>query len=135
MLAFVLRCGGVLLTLAFTAVFLPTDSMAAIHTWLGLGAFPAAPITDYLARSISAIYGFHGVLLLIIAADPVRYDPIVRYLGITNILLGLTLLGIDLHAGLPPWWIAVEGPPVMALGVFLLYLRTRAVSSTRRTGL
>ena len=125
LLVLVLRFGGVLLTLAFPAILLPTDWMAAIHDWLGLGEFPAAPITDYLARSISALYGFHGVLLLIIASDPVRYERIVLYLGITNILLGLTMLAIDLHAGLPAWWTAFEGPPVMGLGVLVLWLRSR----------
>lgn len=124
-LALVLRCGGVLLTCAFGAVFLPTNWMAAVHSWLGLGEFPAAALTDYLARSVSALYGFHGVLLFIVSGDPVRYERIVLYLGVANIVFGLMLFGIDLHAGLPVWWTAFEGPPVAGLGVLLLYLRSR----------
>jgi len=57
----------------------------------------------------------------------VRYERIVLYLGVANIALGLMLLGIDLHAGLPLWWTASEGPPVVGLGVLLLYLRSRIV--------
>jgi hypothetical protein len=129
-LALVLRCGGCLLTLAFAAVFLPTSWMAATHDWLGLGEFPAAPITDYLARSVSALYGFHGVLLFIVASDPVRYERIVLYLGVANIVFGLMLFGIDVHAGLPRWWTAVEGPPVAGLGVLLLYLRRKMLTAT-----
>lgn len=124
-LALVLRFGGCLLTLAFGAVIMPTSWMAEIHAWLGLGEFPAAAITDYLARSVSALYGFHAVLLFIVAADPARYERIVLFLGITNMALGLMLLGIDLHAGLPWWWIALEGPPVMGLGMLVLYLRQK----------
>ena len=124
-LVLVLRFGGVLLTLAFAAVFLPTSWMAVVHNWLGMGEFPAAPLTDYLARSVSALYGFHGVLLFIIAGDPVRYERIVLYLGVTNIVFGLMLFAIDLHAGLPLLWTAFEGPPVVGLGVLVLYLRSR----------
>jgi hypothetical protein len=117
--------------LAFGAVFMPTSWMATTHAWLGLGEFPAAPITDYLARSISALYGFHAVLLFIVAADPARYERIVLFLGVTNIALGLMLLGIDVHAGLPHWWTAVEGPPVMVLGVLVLYLRNKMMAVDR----
>lgn len=99
--------------------------MAVAHNWLGMGEFPAAPLTDYLARSVSALYGFHGVLLFIIAGDPVRYERIVLYLGVTNIVFGLMLFAIDLHAGLPHFWTAFEGPPVVGLGVLVLYLRSR----------
>jgi hypothetical protein len=130
-LALVLRFGGCLLSLAFVAVFLPTSWMAATHHWLGLGEFPAAPITDYLARSVSALYGFHAVLLFIIATDPARYERIVLYLGVSNIVLGLMLLWIDLHAGLPLWWIAIEGPPVAGLGILVLHLRRRMMTGDR----
>lgn len=128
-LALVLRFGGCLLTLAFGAVFMPTSWMAEVHAWLGLGEFPAAPITDYLARSISALYGFHAILLFIIATDPARYERIVLFLGITNMALGLMLLGIDVHAGLPAWWTSVEGPPVFGLGILVLYLRDRMMAA------
>jgi len=124
-LVLVLRFGGVLLTFAFAAVFLPAHSMATVHGRLGMGEFPAAPLTDYLARSVSALYGFHGALLFIVAGDPVRYERIVLYLGVANIVFGLMLFGIDVHAGLPLWWTVVEGPPVVGLGVLVLYLRSR----------
>ena len=93
-----------------------------------MGTFPAAPITDYLARSVSALYGFHGVLLFILAADPARYERIVLYLGVANLVLGVILFGIDVHADLPPWWIASEGPPVVGLGVLVLYLRKKMLA-------
>lgn len=121
-----LRFGGAVLSLAFVAVFLPTSWMAASHGWLGMGEFPAAPLTDYLTRSISGLYGFHGVLLFIVANDPRRYSTIVLYLGIMNIAFGLMLLGIDLHAGLPSFWTMLEGPPLVGLGEVVLYLRRRA---------
>ena len=115
-----------MLVSAFGAVLLPTDWMAATHRWLGMGEFPDAPLTDYLARSVSALYGFHGVLLFLVAGDPLRYQRIVRYLGVMDIVFGVMLLSIDLHAGMPAPWTMFEGPPLAGSGVLVLYLLSRA---------
>ena len=125
LLVILLRVGAVLTGSAFFAMLLPVEWMAATHQWLGLGEFPRAPITDYLARSVAALYGFHGVLLFLISLDPVRYRVFVRYVGWMNVLFGVFLLLIDLHAGLPGWWTLSEGPPVFVLGCIVLYLSRR----------
>ena len=108
--------------LAFPAMLLPAEWMAASHEWLGLGEFPRAPIVDYLARSTSGLYGFHGLLLLIVAGDPQRYRPVVWYLAAMNVAFGAMLLAVDLHAGMPRLWTYLEGPGVAALGVILAAL-------------
>lgn len=125
-LVLLLRLSGTVLVLAFGAVLLPADWMAATHHWLGMGEFPVAPLTDYLVRSVSALYGFHGVLVLIVAGEPLRYQRIIRYLGVMDIVFGLMMLAIDLHAGMPMIWTAVEGPPLMGAGVLVLFLLSRA---------
>jgi hypothetical protein len=117
-----LRLGGAITSTAFLAMLLPTEWMAATHRGLGLGEFPRAPVVDYLARSVSAFYGFHGVLLFLISRDPVRYRSIVGYVGWMAVVFGLCLVLIDLHAGLPSWWAAGEGPSVAAIGGVVLYL-------------
>lgn len=122
LLVILLRLAGVFTSMAFLALLLPQDWMASTHEWLGLGAFPRAPVVDYLARSVAALYGFHGVLLLLIARDPVRYRSIVRYVGVMNVVFGMLLVAIDLQAGLPLWWTIAEGPPIAAFGVVVLYL-------------
>lgn len=121
-----LRLGGVLTILAFPMMLLPVGWMDAIHQSLGLGPLPRAPIVDYLARSIAALYGFHGVLLLIISRDPVGYRALVWYAAVMSMVFGLMVLAIDIHAGLPTLWIAAEGPPVAALGVLLACLNRAA---------
>jgi hypothetical protein len=131
-LVFLLRLGGTMTVLAFPTMLLPPDWMAATHRWLGMGDLPDAPVVNYLARSVSAFYGFHGVLLFLISTDPVRYRPFVVYVGWMNVTLGAMLLLIDLHAGMPGWWTAFEGPGVVVLGVVILYL-SRAISATART--
>ena len=122
LLVLLLRFTGCVLITAFLAIFLPVEWMASTHRALGMGEFPRAPVVDYLARSVAALYGFHGVLMLIVSGDPVRYRSIVSYIGIMNVLFGVIVLGIDLHAGLPMWWTVLEGPPVVIIGVVVTAL-------------
>ena len=121
-LRLVLRFGGCVLAAAFLAMLLPVDWMAGTHEWLGLGEFPRRPLVDYLARSVAALYGFHGILLFIVAGDPQRYEPIVRYLVFMNVTLGAMLVAVDLHAGLPMLWTLLEGPPLVVTGVLIEFL-------------
>lgn len=124
----VLRLAGTITITAFLTILLPVEWMASTHRWLGLGEFPRAPVVDYLARSIAALYGFHGVLLLLISADPIRYRAIVSYVAVMNITFGLMLIAIDIHAGMPSWWTIGEGPPIVAFGIVVA-----ALNRTRRT--
>ena len=127
-----LRLFGGVTVLAFLAMLLPVEWMAATHRWLGLGEFPRAPIVDYLTRSLSSLYGFHGVLVLLVSRDPIRYLTIVRYLGWMYILAGVFAIVIDLYAPLPWYWTAVEGPSTLFSGVLILYL-SRSLQSDFRT--
>ena len=121
-----LRVMGTMTAVAFLTMVLPPEWMAATHERLGLGPFPRSPVVDYLARSIAGLYGFHGVLLLLVSTDPVRYRPIVTYIGILNITFGSMLIAIDLFAGMPWWWTAFEGPLIIPFGVVLLLLNRRS---------
>ncbi|HET7696043.1 MAG TPA: hypothetical protein VFK57_10075 [Vicinamibacterales bacterium] len=128
-LVVVLRIAGVFTIAAFPAMLLPVDWMASTHARLGLGEFPRSAVVDYLARSIAALYGFHGVLVLLVSTDPVRYRPIVWFIAVMNIAFGAMLIAIDLHAGLPAYWTALEGPPIIAFGLVIALL-TRLTSAS-----
>lgn len=118
-----LRFGGSVMLLAFGAVFMPAEWMAATHRSLGLGEFPTSPLVDYLARSASALYGIHGGLYFVVARDVRRYASVLTYLAATAVLFGTLVVGIDLHAGMPWFWTCGEGPPILAFGVLLLALQ------------
>jgi hypothetical protein len=122
-LRLLLRSGGALMLFASFAIFLPTEWMARTHGWLGLGTFPASPLVEYLTRSNSLLYALHGGLLCSVASRVRRHTAIVGYLGWTNVVAGAVMVGIDLRAGMPWYWTLVEGPPVAAFGVVMLYLR------------
>ena len=122
LLTLLLRIAGLTTGAAFLAIFLPADWMATTHEALGLGPFPRAPIVDYLARSIALLYGFHGILMFIVAGDPVRYRPIVTYIAAMDVIFGIAIAIIDVHAGLPWYWTMGESLPITALGVLIAVL-------------
>ncbi len=117
-----LRISGAFTLLAFPTMLLPVEWMAATHRWLGLGEFPTTPLVDYLTRSLAAMYGFHGGLMLLVSINVRRYAAVVTYLAVMYMLLGVLLLAVDIHAALPLLWILTEGPPIAAAGLLLLYL-------------
>lgn len=122
MLVFLLRVAGTFTSLAFLAMLLPVDWMDAIHRALGLGELPRAPVVDYLARSVAALYGFHGALLLLVSTNPVKYRAIVWFIAILNIVFGAMIVAIDLHAGMPMFWTLFEGPSLIVFGMLIGWL-------------
>jgi hypothetical protein len=127
-----LRFSGIVLLLAFPMMLIPVEWMARTHRWLGLGEFPASPLTDYLTRSISFLYGLQGGLLLIVAGDVRRYRGIVVYAVAMGFAFGASMIAVDLHAGLPLRWIAFEGPMSIALSAVLGLLLRRVPREPER---
>jgi hypothetical protein len=121
-LAILLRVIGVGALFALVAVFMPMSWMTATHRWLGLGEMPAAPIVEYLARSVSAFSVLLGAVCLVMAADLERYRPLVRFLGVAVILMSVVFTGVDLSACMPWWWTAFEGPLRIGVGAVLFFL-------------
>ncbi len=125
LLQILLTFAGVVLLSAFFFVFLPTETMASTHERLGLGEFPDAPLTQYLTRSLAGLYGLRGILVLFAATHVRRRLALVRLIGVTDILFGALMIGIDLHAGMPALWFWMEGPMMIPFGALLLWLSTR----------
>jgi hypothetical protein len=130
-LKLLLRLGGVLTGSAIFAVFLPEATMASTHESLGLGEFPAAPLTDYLTRSLSAMYAFHGAILLALSTDVRRYKPVIVVVAWATAVMGVVVTGVDLWAPMPIWWTLGEGPWVVLMGLALLSLARRVQEPPR----
>ena len=124
-LTWLLRISGAVQVLALPCVLLPTAWMASVHAALGLGEFPDSPLTQYLTRSIAALYALHGGTLLVASSDVRRLAPIVGYAGAAQLTFGLIVLAIDLAVGMPWSWTLLEGPPVVLIGVAILTLWRR----------
>jgi hypothetical protein len=127
----VLRLFAVPVLLALPCALLPVAWMDATHRWLGLGVLPVAPIVEYLARSCSLLYGFHGLLLLLVASDVRRYLPVIWLMGGAGFAFGLTMLIVDHLAGLPLHWRWLEGAIIMTESGIILALARRATRAIR----
>ena len=93
LLVILLRFGGAVLMLAWLAIFLPTEWMTASHRWLGLGVLPDSPLVQYLTRSVAALYGIHGGLVLLLSTDVRRFAPVIAFMSLR-----------DAH----PWFVLVQ---------------------------
>ena len=124
------RLNALLLTSAFLTIFLPVAWMRQAHQWLGLGTFPDASITEYLARSCSMMYSVHGLVLLVVSFNLRRYWELIPLLAGVHVLMGALLLGIDIKSGMPWYWTLVEGPGILIFGCALLWLWKMASSDS-----
>jgi hypothetical protein len=125
-----LRCIGTIDCLAVLVAIIPRYWIEAMHGHLGLGSFPAEPITGYLARSSSIMYALHGLCVLYLSTDVVRYLALIRFMAYVTLGHGLLLFWIDTIEGMPTWWTLLEGPLFICSGLVALVL----LGSKGRTG-
>lgn len=117
---------------ALVPMVMPTDWMAAANDWLGLEPLHRSPLTEYLTRSLSAVYALFGALTLFISRDVRRYAAFIGFAGKLTMVLGVFFTVLDLWAGLPPAWAWAEGPPTVALGFVMLWLARRVQDGESR---
>jgi hypothetical protein len=122
LLQWYLRLLGTIDCLALVVAFLPRSWIAGSHVALGLGDFPAEPVTGYLARSASLLYGLHGLVVLYVSQDVRRYARLIRFLAYVALVHGALLIWIDNVEGMPAWWTWSEGPLLAASGAFTLLI-------------
>ena len=118
-----LRLIGVIALFAFLASVMPTAWIIRISEELGFEPFPDSPLTFYLARNLSLLYGFVGATLLIIASDLPRYRPLVRYAAIGTLLFSGLQLVVDGMSGLPWWWTWGESGSTLVGGLMLYWIQ------------
>lgn len=124
-----LKVVAVITWLAFAAAVMPQQWIVEISEWLGFDPFPYSPLTFYLARHLSLLYGFLGAGLWVITTDFHRYRKLISYLAIGTIAIGLGQLIIDLQAGMPLWWTLGESISTMFGGGLIWWLDRRSLSN------
>lgn len=124
--ATVLLIMGCLDLCALAAAIVPLRWIAAAHSTVGLGPFPAEPIAEYLTRTGSLMYALHGMTIVYIARDVDRYWGLIRFLAVVAVAHGALIAAIDSRLALPFWWKLLEGPAFSATGAIVLFLQRRA---------
>jgi len=107
-LRLLLRILGWICVLALIPLFVPRSWLDVGHRFLGLGEFPAAPIAEYLARSVCALCAFYGGLLLLLAGDPRRFVSIIRYQAVAIMTLSATGIFAGVRAGIPAYFVIAD---------------------------
>ena len=115
---------------ALLAVCLPREWIQSLCLTLTGVAFPAAPVAWYLARSTSLLYALHGAMVVYVSFDVARYWRLIRFLAFAAVVHGGLILAIDLSAGMPAWWSAIEGPCFALTGLIMLGLMRRVPDQT-----
>lgn len=121
--------GGICLT-ALIAVVMPLEWIARSHEWMGLGAFPDAPIAEYLARSTSALCAFYGGFVLMLARDPRRYVAIIKYQSWAMLALSTLSVVVWLKLGMTAYWVWLDALGGWALLIPILILAHRLEASS-----
>jgi len=124
-LAGVLRAVGYVALLAFAAALMPDHWHAETSRRLGIDPFPDSPLTYYLARHLSLLYGFVGVLMIYLARDVDRHLGTIHLMSWCAVALGILQAVIDLMAALPWWWTIGESGSTLLGGLFLIALVAR----------
>lgn len=120
-----LRVVGGISLLAFAAAIMPEKWMVEIAEELGFDPFPHSPLTFYLARNLSLLYGFVGAALIAVSLDLVRYQRLIRYAAIGTILFGILQWIVDSQSELPLWWTVGESVSTLIGGTLLYWIQRR----------
>jgi hypothetical protein len=124
-LVLLLRLIGSVCLLALVPLWMPRNWIDLCHRWLGWGEFPAAPIAEYLARSVSALTAFYGGLLVVLSFDVQRHLPLIRYQAAAIMLLSASGVVLGSWAGVPLWFVGGDAVSCWAYGVPMLVLAWR----------
>jgi cell division protein FtsW (lipid II flippase) len=126
LLLILLRLIGGISLLAFLAAVMPEHWIVETSEALGFDPFPNSPLTFYLARNLSLLYGFIGALLIFVSLDLDRYRPLVWYVSIGTVLFGVLQLIVDGMSGLPAWWTLGESLSTFVGGVLLCWVQRKS---------
>jgi len=86
LLVLILRVAGVVCALAVVPMLMPITWVQTAHAAIALGELPDEPIVEYLVRSISAMCGLYGGLLLLLASNVHRYRRVITYQAVAILI-------------------------------------------------
>ena len=116
---------GYFTLLAFVAALMPESWMIAIAKSLTIDPFPSDPLTFYLARNLSLLYGFVGIAVAYLGHNLETHRSEVPLLAMGTMLFGVLQLICDFMTGIPAWWTLGEGLSTVFGGAVMFWLARR----------
>jgi hypothetical protein len=114
-----LRFYSVAALVALPAVLLPRLALEKVSWAMGFGQPPMTPVALYMMAGGAAVYLAQAVLMWVISADVVRYQPLVRLIAWILVTCGPLFFWIDSQAGLPWWWVTMDSAGSLTAGLVL----------------
>jgi uncharacterized BrkB/YihY/UPF0761 family membrane protein len=124
-LQFFLRMVGAVMGLALIALFMPRAWMAWCHEQIGLGAFPDAPIAEYLARGTSGLCALVGGLFWLMSRRPAEHRTLIRYVAVGMAALAVILGTYAVRMGIPASWALGDSAGALVTAIVILVLQGR----------
>jgi hypothetical protein len=129
----VLRATAILGLLAFVGAALPESWMKAVYEWGDeLEPWPGGALLLYLARVVSLLYGFIGLLTGYLSFDIPRYLPLIRFIAVVSLLFVPVMFVVIWTAGLPTVWLVSEPVGILVISV-LWYVTSRPLGPAKTT--
>lgn len=126
-LRIILKWVAAVTLLAFAAAVMPGRWIVETARWLGFDPFPESPLTYYLARNLSLMYGFIGAAIWYVATKLDRYRDLVKPLALASIAFSLSQAAVNIQSGMPAWWVATEFVATFVGGIALVVLDRIAI--------
>jgi hypothetical protein len=115
---------GSTVPLGIPGAALPESWTKAVCEWDGLGPWPGGALLVYLARALSLLYGFYGLLTLYLSFEVRRYLPWVRFMAVVGFLFAPVMFVVIWTAGLPTVWAVCEPASILVISA-LWYMAVR----------
>ncbi len=95
---------GIVMSSAILFVFIPNSTMTWIGANLDLPAFEITPVFEYMARGMSSICFFSGVILLYIGFHIREHLRLIRFMGWFALISVPVVIFIHVKVDTPYWW-------------------------------
>ncbi|MDD4871520.1 MAG: hypothetical protein PHR77_13265 [Kiritimatiellae bacterium] len=119
---------GIVMTSAIFFVFIPNSGMIWIGKTLDLPPFEITAIFEYMARGMSSLCFFFGIIMLYIGFHFQEHLKLVRFMGWFALLSVPIMIFIHARIDTPIWW-KIGDPLAMVIFTILCFLSPRSLTS------
>lgn len=115
----VLRAAALVLFTGLPGILLPAQALEKFSWLMGYGQPRLDPLSVFMTADAACASVVLALVLWFLARDPVRYQPLVRLLSWTFLIIGLLWISLGMQCPLPWWWTISAAGGCMLVGFLL----------------